>query len=98
MPEIKLKTATQKKTNFALLAEQHIRALEAGKAGYKAADQALDAMIAAGVPIGEPIRLRSGEVVTIRDQFADKNKVSSGLSVRRYVVEIERARDITSKL
>jgi len=92
------KPATKQKVSQAFLAEQHIRALEAGKAAYKAADEAMDALIAHGAPVGEPIRLRSGEVVVIRDQFANKNRVSSGLSVRRYVADVERARDITSKL
>jgi len=93
-----VKTNTVKKPNLALIAEQHLRALETGKAAYKAADAAMDSLIAAGAQPGEPIRLPSGVTVVVVDQFASKNKVSSGLSVRRYILEEQRARDITSKL
>jgi hypothetical protein len=88
----------QKKVDFAGLAERHLRALEAGKAGYKAADQLLDELITAGAPVGQPIQLRSGEVVTIKDRFANTNKVGYGGAARRYEIDVERAKDITAKL
>jgi hypothetical protein len=88
----------QKKPDFAALLEQQIRALEAGKAGYKKSDELLDTLINLGAPIGQPIPLKSGEVATINDRFAAKNKVGYGGAVRRYDVDVERASDITRKL
>lgn len=93
-----MSAAARKKVSFALLMERHLRALEAGKAGYKAADLALDDAIAAGAPVGEPIKLASGEVVRIKDRFANTNRVGYGGAARRYEVDVERAEDITRKL
>jgi len=87
-----------KGTRAAQLLARHLRSLEVGKAGYKDADAALDEYIASGGKIEQPVPLPTGETATVVDQFATRNRVSSGLSVRRYVVEVERATAITSKL
>ena len=89
---------TKKEKAQAELLARHLRSLEVGKAGYKDADAALDEYIQAGGPIDHPLTLRTGETATVVDQFANRNRVSSGLSVRRYQVEVERARAITGKL
>jgi len=83
-----------------MLAQQ--RALEAGKAGYKKADQLVDELVAeaeAGrIEVGAPIDLGNGLVGRLIDKFEGKNKVGYGGAARRYDVEISRADDIAKKL
>jgi hypothetical protein len=44
------------------------------------------------------IQVGSGIGYVVVDQFADRNKVSGGLSVRRFVLKEQRAADLTGKL
>jgi len=83
-----------------MLAQQ--RALEAGKAGYKRADELTDELIvelrAGRIRLNEPIPLGNGTVGILIDKFEEKDRIGAGLSVRRFDVVIERASDIASKL
>lgn len=78
------------------------RALEAGKAGYKRADELLDELEAdmkSGIiKLNKPVDLGNGQTAVLSDKFAEKSRVGAGLSVRRYEVEISRAADVTAKL
>lgn len=70
------------------LIKRYLKNKAAGKAGYKASDANLDEYIASGGPIDELITLDDGNRALVFDQFKDAMKVSSGLSVRRYAVEV----------
>ena len=87
-----------KENNHNLLAELtalHVSSLAEGKAGYKQADAALDALLKVA-KVGEvivlpeekpiPVDLR-GKKFRVIDKFEKKNSIGVGLSARRYEVE-----------
>lgn len=88
-----------KKENPEFLLERmtalHVSALAVGKAKYKEADAALDALLKVAKP-GQvivlpeekpiPVDLR-GKKFRVKDKFEKKNSIGVGLSARRYELE-----------
>lgn len=90
-------TATAKKPrlNAPNLALLHVHSLREGKERYKAADAALDALLAKKKP-GSVIKLPAGSKVAedlrgkkfrVVDKFADRNSIGVGLNARRFELE-----------
>lgn len=83
------KTST---SDAAQLAALHVSALAEGKAKYKIADAALDALLKKKKPGDEillpdakpiPTELR-GKKFRVEDKFSKKNSIGVGLSARRF--------------
>jgi hypothetical protein len=89
------KHSTTPEISNAELAALHVAALTDGKARYKEADAALDALLKQA-KVGEvitlpnqkpiPVDLR-GKKFVISDKFAKRNSIGVGLSARRYELE-----------
>ena len=89
--------AKSKTSGLASEIQAYLRALAAGKAGYKKADQRLEGLIQKMKP-GQAVELPGGQTAELIDKFAVKNRIGAGLGVNRYEIEVSRAEDLVSKL
>ncbi len=88
---------SKRKPDLALIATNLLRARDAGKEAYGRADELLEELMQ-HVAVGESIALPGGQVVTVVDNFATKNKVWKPCGISRFDIKASRAKDLTSKL
>ena len=65
----------------------HLRAADRGRKLYQQAGDSLDLLLAAGMPVNEPIRLADGRSFRLIDQFAARNTAFSAKKFDRFKVE-----------
>jgi len=80
-------SSAKPKPNAARLVEKYLVALDAGKAGYKKADELLK-KLAKVVKPGEAIELTAGRSAVVEDQFADRDQVGGGYFCKRWKLKV----------